>query len=62
MHRSLTATVAALALPKLRDEDAVSGVFDWTCANGRISGRVLLATTTPWSIQALNYRLIPNAP
>ena len=41
---------------------ALSGMFDWTCEKGRISGRVLLAPTTPWSIQALNYRLIPNAP
>jgi CubicO group peptidase (beta-lactamase class C family) len=41
---------------------ALSGSFDWTCANGRITGRILMAPTNPWSIQALNYRLVPNAP
>jgi len=41
---------------------ALSGFFDWTCANGHISGRILLAPTTPWSIQALNYRFVPNEP
>ena len=41
---------------------ALSGMFDWTCEKGRINGRVLLAPTTPWSIQALNYRLIPTEP
>lgn len=39
---------------------AMSGMFDWTCENGRVSGRVLMAPTTPWSIQAINFRFVPN--
>jgi D-alanyl-D-alanine-carboxypeptidase/D-alanyl-D-alanine-endopeptidase len=41
---------------------AMSGTFDWTCEKGRVTGRVLLAPTTPWSIQAINFRLIPDQP
>jgi CubicO group peptidase (beta-lactamase class C family) len=41
---------------------ALSGTFDWTCEKGRVSGRVLLAPTTPVSIQALNLRVTPTAP
>lgn len=41
---------------------ALSGTFDWTCEKGRVSGRVLLAPTSPATIQALNFRLTPNEP
>lgn len=41
---------------------ALSGSFDWTCEKGRVSGRLLLAPTSPVTIQALNFRLTPNEP
>lgn len=39
---------------------ALSANFSWTCANGRIDGRLLLAPTTPPTIQALNFRYTPR--
>ncbi len=39
---------------------ALSGTFDWTCEKGRVTGRVLLAPTTPPTIQALNFILTPT--
>jgi D-alanyl-D-alanine-carboxypeptidase/D-alanyl-D-alanine-endopeptidase len=41
---------------------ALSGTFRWTCEKGVIDGRLLLAPTTPVTIQALNFRLTPTAP
>ena len=41
---------------------ALAGNFEWTCERGRLAGRVLLAPTSPPTIQALNFRPIPNAP
>ena len=41
---------------------ALSGTFRWTCDKGVIDGRLLLAPTTPVTIQALNFRLTPTAP
>ena len=39
---------------------ALSGNFRWTCDKGVIEGRLLLAPTTPVTIQALNFRLTPT--
>ena len=36
---------------------ALSGSFTWRCAHGRIQGNLLLAPTTPASIQALRLRV-----
>ncbi|MBX9883640.1 MAG: beta-lactamase family protein [Novosphingobium sp.] len=36
-------------------EGAMSGTFTWTCEKGRIEGTVLLAPTTPISIQSLTF-------
>jgi len=41
---------------------ALSATFRWTCDKGVIDGRLLLAPTTPVTIQALNFRLTPTAP
>ena len=41
---------------------ALSGTFRWTCDKGVVDGRLLLAPTTPVTIQALNFRLTPTAP
>lgn len=41
---------------------ALSGTFRWTCEKGVIEGRLLLAPTTPVTIQALNFRLTPTVP
>ncbi len=40
---------------------ALAGTFDWTCERGRLQGRVLLAPTSPPTIQALNMRAVPAA-
>ena len=60
--RSLPVERLAKVWPPVTATGTLSGLFDWTCTNGRISGRVLLAPTTPWSIQALNFRYVPTAP
>ena len=39
---------------------ALSGTFRWTCEKGVIEGRLLLAPTTPATIQALNFRFTPT--
>lgn len=41
---------------------AMAGYFDWPCDRGRVQGRVLLAPTSPPTIQALNFQPIPNTP
>jgi len=41
---------------------ALAGNFSWTCERGRLEGRVLLAPTNPPTIQALNFRPVPNQP
>lgn len=41
---------------------ALAGNFEWTCERGRLAGRVLLAPTSPPTIQALNFRPMPNTP
>ncbi len=38
----------------------LSGTFRWTCEKGVIEGRLLLAPTTPVTIQALNFRFTPT--
>ncbi len=38
----------------------LSGTFRWTCERGVIDGRLLLAPTTPVTIQALNFRFTPT--
>jgi len=38
----------------------LAGNFSWTCERGRMEGRVLLAPTSPPTIQALNLRPVPN--
>lgn len=40
---------------------ALAGNFDWVCERGRVQGRVLLAPTSPPTIQALNFRAVPAA-
>jgi serine-type D-Ala-D-Ala carboxypeptidase/endopeptidase len=39
---------------------ALAGFFDWSCDNGRVNGRVLMAPTEPATIQALNFRFVPT--
>lgn len=41
---------------------ALSANFSWTCDNGRIEGRLLLAPTTPVTLQAINFRFVPASP
>jgi hypothetical protein len=41
---------------------ALAGDFEWQCERGRLQGQVLLAPTTPASIQALRFRPVPNQP
>jgi CubicO group peptidase (beta-lactamase class C family) len=41
---------------------AMAGDFDWQCERGRLQGQVLLAPTTPATIQALRFRPVPNQP
>ncbi len=40
---------------------AMSATFKWTCEKGNIEGQVLLAPTTPITIQALRFRATPAA-
>jgi serine-type D-Ala-D-Ala carboxypeptidase/endopeptidase len=35
----------------------LSGTFSWTCERGRLNGQLLLAPTTPPTIQALRFNL-----
>lgn len=39
---------------------ALAGNFDWECEKGRLQGRVLLAPTSPPTVQALNFHPLPN--
>jgi CubicO group peptidase (beta-lactamase class C family) len=41
---------------------ALAGNFEWSCERGRVQGQVLLAPTSPATIQALRFRPIPNTP
>ena len=41
---------------------ALSANFAWTCDKGKVEGRLLLAPTTPATIQAINFRFTPSAP
>lgn len=41
---------------------ALSANFTWTCLNGEVAGRLLLAPTTPPTIQAINVRFVPASP
>jgi hypothetical protein len=41
---------------------ALAGNFDWQCERGRLQGQVLLAPTSPPTIQALRFRPVPNLP
>lgn len=41
---------------------ALSGTFRWVCEQGVVEGRLLLAPTTPATIQALNFRFSPTQP
>jgi CubicO group peptidase (beta-lactamase class C family) len=38
---------------------AMTGQFSWTCARGTIQGQLLLAPTSPPTIQALRLRVVP---
>jgi CubicO group peptidase (beta-lactamase class C family) len=38
----------------------LSGNFAWNCTRGRLEGQLLLAPTTPPSIQALRFRVVPR--
>jgi hypothetical protein len=39
---------------------ALTGQFEWTCERGRVQGQLLLAPTSPPTIQALRMRVVPN--
>lgn len=39
---------------------ALSGMFEWRCDRGRLQGQLLLAPTSPPTIQALRLRVVPN--
>ena len=41
---------------------ALSGRFAWTCARGSLQGQLLLAPTSPPTIQALRFSVVPPAP
>lgn len=41
---------------------ALAGGFEWQCERGKIQGQLLLAPTTPPTIQALRFRAVPNQP
>lgn len=41
---------------------ALYGTFEWSCERGRLGGEVLLAPTSPPTIQALRFRPMPNVP
>lgn len=40
----------------------LSGTYRWTCEKGAVEGRLLLAPTTPVTIQAINFRFTPTPP
>ncbi len=46
----------------LTPSGALNGSFEWTCERGRLGGQVLLAPTSPPTIQALRFRPMPNVP
>jgi CubicO group peptidase (beta-lactamase class C family) len=39
---------------------ALTGTFEWTCERGHVQGQLLLAPTSPPTIQALRMRVVPN--
>lgn len=39
---------------------ALAGMFSWTCERGTLQGQILLAPTSPPTIQALRFRVVPN--
>ncbi|MFN3669865.1 MAG: serine hydrolase domain-containing protein [Brevundimonas sp.] len=41
---------------------ALSGTFRWVCEQGVVEGRLLLAPTSPATIQAMNFRFSPTQP
>lgn len=43
----------------IQPQNAMTGTLSWTCAHGRITGRVLLAPTTPITLQALDLDYTP---
>ena len=42
----------------IRSEGAMSGVYRWTCERGQLDGQVLLAPTTPVTMQAWRMRVV----
>jgi CubicO group peptidase (beta-lactamase class C family) len=42
----------------LRADGAMSGIYRWTCEKGRLDGQVLLAPTTPATVQAWRMRVV----
>ena len=55
-----TAAGACVADAPITPTGGLSGTFRWTCENGVIDGRLLLAPTRPATIQALNFRFTPT--
>lgn len=51
---------ACAADPPFITTGALSANFSWTCDKGRVEGRLLLAPTTPATIQAINLRFVPT--
>jgi CubicO group peptidase (beta-lactamase class C family) len=39
---------------------ALTGTFEWACERGHLQGQLLLAPTSPPTIQALRLRVVPN--
>jgi hypothetical protein len=44
--------------PPITATGALSGTFSWRCTTGRIEGSLLLAPTTPPSIQSLALKVV----
>lgn len=44
----------------LRADGAMSGIYRWTCEKGQLDGQILLAPTTPATIQAWRMRVVPQ--
>ena len=46
------------AVDSIKADGAMSGVFRWTCERGQLDGQVLLAPTTPATVQAWRMRVV----
>jgi len=53
-------TGACITAPSIDPTGALSATFQWVCGRGRLQGQILLAPTSPPTIQALRLRVVPN--